>query len=832
MATPRELLDIYGALSLHSANEADTRLKLIDQIVFGVLEWTHDDVSVEVRSSEDGTTTFADYVLSTAMTSLVVEAKRIGATFDDLPNQRRVLIRRLLRTNIGEYLIQARDYARRLSIPFASVTNGAQWVIFPATRVDEIPFEQSSAIIFPSLRSCLEDDYQEFSDLLSRAAVVSGSLENELLGRLEDQLIERRLNRYYESSPTKGSGSELYALIEPAVVAAFTEEAVRHNAELLQKCYVPSADRMRFDRRIRMRITQRTAPVTGAVRPLRNERSGYLSGIIRSAASESRPLALLVLGPVGAGKTTFIDYTRDVAAASLFAPTGERPYPHWIYIDLRSLGPDSSPVDFIYARLRDYIDAERYLSDYDRCIQHAYGEQIAALFRGPLHLLAGDEGERRRRISELLMSDYNKVVPYVDVVLRYAARNTSVFIVIDNVDQFDSVDFQEKLFGEAMALARRIGVGLVLALREATYVRHRNLPVFDAFDFDAIAIDPPPVKAVLSRRFFVAEGLLNGVSGDFVAENGAKMHVENLADVIGILRNSVLGTEIGNLIEVFATGDIRNALRMTREFLRHGYTAPARALQVHARGRKYVMPRHEALRAIMLGSRRVYHEEYSSVGNIFDSRVSLTSAQMLRMFLMNGIVTAASAGSFRGVQGTAIQEIGRSIGFGEEIVMRVLTDLSELRFLFTESHTDPSFQATYVPSRLGGYIIRELCSDVMYIENTMYDTFIADEGIWETLRETTDAIHAERDVVSRVKLRMARVRLFYQHMKASAQHLADEAVRRWLANEWVTNPLTVNEDRFESNVRWVIESAQRNYGTNGRWTGREATREGTQPDIS
>jgi len=359
-----------------------------------------------------------------------------------------------------------------------------------------------------------------------------------------------------------------------------------------------------------------------------------------------------------------------------------------------------------------------------------------------------------------------------------------------------------------------------LSLREATYVRHRNLPVFDAFDFDAVAIDPPPVNAVLSRRFFVAKTLLRGVSGDFVAENGAKVHVDDLADVIDILRESVLGTEIGNLIEVFATGDIRNALRMTREFLRNGYTAPGRALQVHARGRKYVMPRHEALRAIMLGSRRVYHEEYSSVGNIFDSRVSLTSAQMLRMFLMSGIVSAASQGSFRGVQGTRIREIGRTMGFGDELLLHVLTDLAELRFLFTESHSAPTFEATYLPSRLGGYAVRELSSDVMYIENTLYDTFIADESVWEQLRATTDAIHAERNVVRRVELRMARVRLFYQHMKASVQHLVDEALRRALPNEWVTNPLVTSENRFEGNVRRVRTSAQRNYGPGGRWSSR------------
>jgi hypothetical protein len=604
----------------------------------------------------------------------------------------------------------------------------------------------------------------------------------------------------------------LYNLIEPAVVAAFTEEPIRHNPDLLEKCYVTSGERIRFDKRIRVHILQRPAPVTAATRPLRGDRIDYLSGLIQEASRRANPLAILILGTVGSGKTTFLDYTRDVTAASLFERTSERPYPHWIYIDLRDLGPDSSPIDFIYHQLRSYIDQEPFLSSYERCVRHAYADQIDALFRGPLHLLSDDEADRKRRVSDLLLTEYNKVFPYVDTILSYASKHSNVFIVVDNVDQFESITFQERIFGEAMALARRVAVGLVLSLREATYVRHRNLPVFDAFDFDSIAIDPPPVKAVLSRRFFVARSLVTGQAGDFTAENGAHVHVRDVGDVIDILRESVLGTQIGNLIEVFATGDIRMALRMTREFLRSGYSAPGRALQLHARGRRFVMPPHEALRAVMLGNRRVYFEEFSSVGNIFDSRVSLTSAQMLRLFLMSGLVSHASVGSFRGVPGTKIRDICRSIGFGDDIVLRVLRDMAELRFVFTESHSLPTFEATYLPSRLGGYAVRELSANITYIENTLYDTFIADESVWSRLRDTTDAIHSEHDIVKRVELRMARVRLFYQYMKASTQLLADESLRRGLANEWVTNPLIANESRFDANVRRALDSARRNYG--------------------
>lgn len=71
-----KIIEDAQKLQLSSANEAETRLKIIDQILFEVLKWTRDDVSVETRVSEDGETTFADYVIKTASTAFIIEAKK------------------------------------------------------------------------------------------------------------------------------------------------------------------------------------------------------------------------------------------------------------------------------------------------------------------------------------------------------------------------------------------------------------------------------------------------------------------------------------------------------------------------------------------------------------------------------------------------------------------------------------------------------------------------------------------------------------------------------------------------------------------------------------
>jgi hypothetical protein len=369
-----------------------------------------------------------------------------------------------------------------------------------------------------------------------------------------------------------------------------------------------------------------------------------------------------------------------------------------------------------------------------------------------------------------LMADYEQTQPYVEKILKYAAERAPIFLVIDNVDQHEEESVQEAIFGDAMALAQKLKLNLICSMREATYVRSKSTAVFDAFDFDPVSIDPPNVQAVLSKRFFVARNLVQGAPASFTAENGAHVEISDLSVVIDLVQTSVLGTELGNLIEVLATSDIRLALRMTREFLRSGWTASGKALRVYQATGKYVMPQHEALRAIMIGTQQVYFEEFSVVGNPFDSRLAKSEAQLLRLYVLTAIVNLSSDRGFRHLDGEEIRRHVREIGFGDNLIKRVLEDLCRLRFMHTTSHGAPTFESDYLVSRLGGYTVRRFIGDLMYLENVMMDTFIADARVWETLKQQTTDIYASRDIIKRIKIRKARAQEFFRYMKETVRH--------------------------------------------------------------
>lgn len=808
----QEILRLAKEIFSKNANEFETRKKLIDVILESVLGWGFQDISYEERVSEDGNTTFADYIIRTADVAILVEAKRVSANFVFNSSKRKVKLNgSIMQGDIGDAIVQARDYCRKKSIPFAVVTNGLQWVIFPGCRTDDVPFNESSAIVFDDLNKTLGEEIQYFMSLLSRDSVIEGNLSVELLGRKEDQIEERRLNRFTRGSNTRPS-NPIFPLIENEIVTAFSETIAEADPSMLEKCYVKSADRQKFDERIHMHLQKREPLFSSSPkRPMRKKDETALTDALKSAVDKKRPLAILILGTVGTGKTTFIQYTRRVSASAFFEKSADKPYPHWINVDFRDFSKNEVPIEYIYSALFDYLIHDDFFKHYDKGIKAAYREEIEALKIGPLGMLS-DEQEFNKEIASLIKGDYIKKIPYVDKLVKYATSRTPVYLVIDNVDQFEDEAVEANIFSDAIAIARRFNLNLIIAMRESTYVNHRNSPTFDAFDFDPVHIEPPEISSVLSKRFFLAKQLLEGKSGSFTALNGAEFDVKDLSIFIDLLKSSVLGSEIGDRIDVLANQDVRLALRMTREFLARGYTDPAKALNFYQSKGQYQLPKQEAFRSILLGNQSVYSEKYSVIGNPFDSRLGRSNGELLRMFVLAALVKQGSISGPNYIDFPTIRENLNKIGFSEDDSMDVLKDLYRLRFAQTRSHRQPDSQSTFFATRLGGHLIKELIGDFTFVENVLMDTFISDKVSWDKLRSLTDDILNEKNVVSRIKLRTQRVRIFYDYVTMLYLPILNEATQRGLDAIWLTNPLVEQRSRLESNLNKALASAKRIYG--------------------
>jgi len=218
------------------------------------------------------------------------------------------------------------------------------------------------------------------------------------------------------------------------------------------------------------------------------------------------------------------------------------------------------------------------------------------------------------------------------------------------------------------------------------------------------------------------------------------------------------------------------------------------------------------MRAIMIGSRAVYSGDYSPIANPFDARLDMSSAQMLRIFLLHGLTSHAARKNFEAVSGEEIRRVFLEIGFAPDIALKVLEDLCRARFIFTVTHGPASFEANFIPSRLGGFVIRNLISNFVFVENTSMDTFIEDEAVWQELRSQTEEVFRLMKTTDKVRKRVERVELFYEHMAQRYSLISGEAARRGLSAEWLGNPLRDSEANLKASCDRIIKSSIANYG--------------------
>ena len=241
-----QLIETFGELKLSLANEAETRKKVIDDILERILGWDPiRDINYETRVSEDGKTTFADYLISTATTGILIEAKKAGKTFE-LPTGKAsaILGGVLSEGEVGKAIRQVRDYARKSSVPYAVATNGSTWIVFPAIRTDRVTFEQTRAVIFRNLGD-IKNRFVEFWELLSRQRVIEGNLESALFG-VEKTTAKRRLIAILKEPGFRLGRNRVYEYIEPAVTTALTDEALLEDKDALEACYVKSSERVKY----------------------------------------------------------------------------------------------------------------------------------------------------------------------------------------------------------------------------------------------------------------------------------------------------------------------------------------------------------------------------------------------------------------------------------------------------------------------------------------------------------------------------------------------------------------------------------------------------------
>lgn len=772
-------------------NEATTRLRAINTMLFEVLGWDAKDVDAETYVRAEG---FADYVLRHGGVSIgVVEAKRDGETFvlGGVRHSAEPVGFGLLAKEskpAREAMIQAAGYAASLGTKYVAITNGHQYVITLAF-VPGVPIEHRSVMVFESL-DAIAERFRVFFDCLSPAGVQANALAAKLLE-------SRRA-----PAPTKLSAS-IQGYPKPAdrnvianeigwVLSTVWDKANENDAEdeFLKRCYVtPEASKGTLAQA--KEIIEQRSHLDESLASTEVHPQSDAIGIV-SAPRPEKPI--IVLGRVGHGKSTFLDYLRLVEAKDQLSGYIQ------IEIDFLDRPTAASEVQGHVFRTFDQQMLERYGIDirkagFARAALDGELRRFRGTVRGSRH--PEDSPEQQRVEDDFVEAYQNDEHQYLTAVVRHLRRShhKSLAVFFDNLDRRDD-SIQEQAFLEASALARDWEALVFVCLRPGTFYRSAATGGLDAIAPRTIGIAPPRPDIVLKKRFEFAREVAAGdaarATGLPTTSFGKSISAElpTAAKFFECCRDSFAqNRDLTNVFAAVANGDMRSLLRFVRDFLTSQHLNTRKIVEkINAGG--YLLAPHEAIRALLYGDYWHYDPNRSVFPNVFDIEHADGTEHFVRPLALHFLERQPDTSLNHGFIPTKdVVEYLCQLGFGQDTAQSGVAWLLKAKCLEDRlgENVFSSIQDQVRITSLGKFIVSELIGTFVYIDAVVVDTPIADANVRLTIQDE----HT-------IEARVSRGRAFKRYLDACSAAVRDaDAASFWKA---VSDSLDVDMDRVNASL--------------------------------
>ncbi len=730
-------------------NEATTRLQLIDRLFFDCLGWSKSDCIAE----EPHNNKYADYTFLAPRRILIVEAKREGNYFEVPAGSTHLeyTIPSLIRDNpnLDHALQQVARYCQSRGVLFGAITNGHQIVAFVATRSDNPPLE-GRALVFPSLDFIATTHFLDFWNALSKLGIQEKRLETRLVGHAPP-VIPTKLSASLPDYPGTKARNKFQTDLK--IVSELVLEDVATARELeptflkegycesgaLSECSLISRDILQA-RYTALFDTGAPGPTTT---PAVNKK-----GISRDLFAQSlsrRPI--LLLGDVGVGKTTFLRYLMNVGAPEQFANA--------ITLHL-NLGTQATlamdlrlfVITEITRQLREEYDVDIEEQNLVRGIYHG---ELQRFSRGIYASLRETNpelyAEKELAFLEAKLSDKAEHLKNALMHLE-KARHKQIIIFLDNADQRDH-DTQQQAFLIAQELASHCPVTVFITLRPETFhLSLRSGGTLSGYHPKAFTIAPPRIDRVLEKRLRfglrITRGELSLHSLHHV--NVQLVNLENI--ILPLLETLSDRTEIGELIDNIAGGNIRLALDLVQSFFGSGHIDTQKIVNIYTREKRYYIPIHEFLRAVIYGDSVYYDPTRSYVCNLFDVTSSDPKEHFILSLILSQLAEWKGPGINSGfVETSFLYDRIQGMGFRPEQIDAALVRAHRHNLIVTSARRVPEQGQELPPSiratTVGIYHVKRLVEMFTYIDAIVVDTPIFD-------RKAKENIHDQHDILERL----------------------------------------------------------------------------------
>lgn len=734
-------------VSEYNRNEADTRLHLIDILLFECLGWNRqEDCKVEEAHGGD----YTDYSLFCPNRCLIVEAKKEGIYFELPAGHSRLdySLKSLCKDNpqIKEAVGQAMRYCQSRGTPLGVVCNGHQLICFVACRDDGVPPIEGNVVLFDSLQKML-DNFLTLWKYLSKPGVKEKNLQRHLLGSLIP-ILPAKLSAQIPSYPGfKGRNTMQTDLqIVGELVIGDIGKTREIETDFIKECFCQSGALSDYALLSRKILENRYAALFGVESPVPIlVPATTKTGISKEIFAESLSLRpIILLGDVGVGKTMFIRYLIKQEAVEVMQNA------ILLYVDL---GTEATLTPDLQSHLLEDI-GHQLIKEYDVDIEErnfvkgVYHFDLIRFSQGIFADLRESEPQTyRAKEIEFLEAKICNRQSHLKACLNHLSkgRKKQIVLFLDNADQRDEKT-QEAAFIIAQELAAHWPLTVFLAIRPQTFHRSKKLGALSAYHPKVFTISPPRIDEVLRKRLSFALKIARGeLEIQSLSSITLKLHL--LEKYLDVLKYSFKeNNELIEFIDNVCKGNVRSALEFVTTFIGSGHVDTQKILSIDDKERKkgehYLIPLHEFLRAVIYGDNSYYDPQRSPIANIFDITTLDGKEHFLLAILIDYINHAMfSAGAEGFVEAPKIYEYGQMAGFTESQINSAILRGLQNNMVESETRDIPAGNGLVLLPRLlrattvGLYHVTKLIRTFVYIDAVVLDTPILDDEVRSRIKD-------------------------------------------------------------------------------------------------
>ena len=761
-------------------NEADTRLRAIDTMLFDVLGWNKLDVDTESYCRAVG---YYDYGMKCESdVRMILEAKQsedhflIGdADFPVGASSFKLLAQEC--PSADKALRQAISYAAVEGSQYAAITNGHQWLI-ALTFIQSQRVDERKVLVFESL-DAISKKFRLFWDCFSPVGVCANRSYTMLLETRKappPSKLSQRITLY----PAQATRNTLQDDLRE-VLGTMWEDIKREEDDLafLKECYVrpeTGVPALAYAKSLLERKLSSDEQVGAqVVSPTK------MPKMLKDYSSEK---PIVVLGDVGSGKTTFLNYLRKIEAPETLDK--------YIQIEINFLDRPSSAAevaDYIYAEIDRQLQKSPHKIDIldDKLTRGALNADLNR-FKNSSEAKAHPQGTQEYVNAELeyintIRSNRHDFFKRIFKHLR-GSHKYSLALFFDNLDRrLQSI--QDEAYLRASAIARDWASLVFLCLRPATFHTSSEAGVLDSVAPKLISITNARADFVLVRRLKFAKRYMT----DSMHPSNSIGNVSTFLDCL--IESFRQKPQLVAVFESVANGNTRDLIKYVYNFLTSLHLDTTLILNKYRGDASYRVPVHHALRALLFDNFMHYDPKRSRFVNLFDVQQADKREHFTRLATLSYMSTISVTEPAYGY--ARVQDIVNhlcQVGYTATHAIWTMHYLFDRKCLVSrdpiEQWSDDIKELRYTD--LGKYHLIELHKKFSYIDAMIIDTPIIDVRARATITDTFF-----------IRERLARSLTFIEYLDSCANEvLCPNTKQLWEeASKSLMNEMSAIQDRLD-----------------------------------